>query len=148
MRATLVLIPVFGPLAVLAANVERGLERDIHDGPVAPTPDPFDGGTGLYQQWPQLGSVPVNRTVGSTRSGKRHLSSLLEARQNSVSRPLALKFAGNRPTLADLVSACNGHRCAWTPVSFSYVLPQTLIRAATQNTPFVRLNYLITKSER
>ena len=71
---------------MLAANVERGLERDIHDGPVAHTPDSFGDGTSPYEQWPQLGSVPVNRTVvGSPRSEKRQLNNLLEPRQTDVS---------------------------------------------------------------
>lgn len=95
MRAVLFLAQVFGSLAVLASNVDHGLERDIHDGPVAPTPDIFGDGTGLYEQWPQLGSVPVNRTEGSIRSGKRQFNNLLESRQNTVSSLLV----GFNPTL-------------------------------------------------
>lgn len=105
MRAVLFLAQVFGSLAVLASNVNGGIERDIHDRPVAPTPDIFGDGTALYEQWPQLGSVPVNRTEGSIRSGKRQFNNLLESRQNSVSSLLH----GFHPTLfgstwADLVS--------------------------------------------
>ena len=88
MRAALVLLSVFSPLALAASNLERGLEgeiRGIQDGPAAPTSDLFGDGTALYEQWPQLGSVPVNRTEGLIRRGKRQPKNLLEARQANVS---------------------------------------------------------------
>ena len=88
MRAALILLPVFGPLTVAALNLDRGLEggiRGTQDGPVAPTPNSFGEGTALYEQWPRLGSVPVNRTEGMVRRGKRQPKNLLEARQPDVS---------------------------------------------------------------
>jgi len=86
MRAALVLVPVLGPLAVLASIVlERGLEGGTHDGPAAPTPDSFIDGTTLHGQWPQLGSVPANRTEGSIGRGRRQPNNFLEARQLQVS---------------------------------------------------------------
>ena len=88
MRAALVLLPVFGPLAVAASNLDRGLDGDmrgIQDITAAPTPDSFGDGTALYEQWPQLGSVPVNRTEGMVRGEKRQPKTLLEARQSEVS---------------------------------------------------------------
>jgi len=103
MRAALVLVQFFGPLAVLASNVDRGLERDIHDSPLGPTPDIFGDGTGLYGQWPQLGSVPVNRTEGSIRSAKRQSNNLLESRQSTVILLLLLfstrAYFASRPRL-------------------------------------------------
>ncbi len=87
MRAALILATVLGPLVASALNVERGLETEggIQDSPALPTSDSFSDGTALYEQWPQLGSVPVNRTEGSIRSGKRQPNNLLEARQTDVS---------------------------------------------------------------
>ena len=76
MRAFLVLVQVVAPFTVLALNT--------HDSPVAPTPEIFGDGTGLYEQWPRLGSVPLNRTEGSIRSGKRQFNNLLESRQSNV----------------------------------------------------------------
>ena len=84
MRAAFVLLSVFGPLAVAASKLERGLEGDIRgiqDVPVAPTPASFGDGTALYERWSQIGSVPVNRTEGVPRGEKRQPKNLLEARQ-------------------------------------------------------------------
>jgi hypothetical protein len=83
MRTPLVLLPVlvFGPLAVFASNPEGGIQDD----PAAPSPGSFGDGTDRYEQWPQLGSVPVNRTEGLIRREKRQPKSLLEARQPTVS---------------------------------------------------------------
>jgi len=85
MRTALLTVVIFGPLAALASNPERGLEGDIQDGPGTPTPGSFGDGTALYEQWPQLGSVPVNRTEGFIRREKRQPKNLLEARQTDVS---------------------------------------------------------------
>jgi hypothetical protein len=85
MRAVLVLVAVFGPLAVPASNFGRNLEGGIHDDPAAPAPDSNGDRTALYEQWPQLGSIPVNRTEGLIRRGKRQPNKLLEARQTDVS---------------------------------------------------------------
>ena len=88
MRAALVLLPVFGPLAVAASKLDRGLEGDIRgfrDVPATPTPDSLGDGTPLYEQWLQLGSVPVNRTEGMNRGERRQPKNLLEARQLDVS---------------------------------------------------------------
>ena len=87
MRAALILATVFGPLAVSALNLEHGreVEEGIQDNPAAPISDSISDGTALYEQWPQLGSVPVNRTEGSIRSPKRQHNNLLEARQTDVS---------------------------------------------------------------
>ena len=88
MRAALILLAVFGPLAVAASNLDRSSEGDIigiQDGPATPTPDPSGDGTSLYERWPQLGSTPVNRTEGVIRGEKRQPKNLVEARQNTVS---------------------------------------------------------------
>ena len=88
MRAALVLLPVFGSLAVAASKLERGLEGDIRgtqDGPATTTPDSLGDGTSLYERWLQLGSVPVNRTEGMSRGERRQPKNLLEARQLDVS---------------------------------------------------------------
>ena len=90
MRRPFVLGLIFGTLAALALNGERGLERDIHDDPVAPTPNSLGGGSGLYEQSPQLGSVPVNRTEGSPRSGKHESKNVLNVRQTNVSHIFVL----------------------------------------------------------
>ena len=88
MRAALVRLAIFGPLAVAASNLDRGLDGDtrgIQDIPAAPTPASIGDGTALYEQWPQLGSIPVNRTEGMIRGEKRQPKTLLEARQDDVS---------------------------------------------------------------
>ena len=85
MRAALVLLAVFGPLAVATSNIDRGLEGGAQDGPVAPTPDSLGDGTSLYERWLELGSVPANGTEGVTRGEKRRPRNLVEARQDSVS---------------------------------------------------------------
>ena len=88
MRAALVLLAVFGPLAVAASNLDRGPEGDIigiQDGPAAPAPDQFGDGTSLYERWLQLGSVPVNGTEGVSRGERRQPKNLVEARQDGVS---------------------------------------------------------------
>lgn len=87
MRTALILATVLGPLAVSALSLERGLEVEgsIEDSPAAPASDPFSDGIALYEQWPKLGSVPVNRTEGLIRSRKRQPNNLLEARQTDVS---------------------------------------------------------------
>ena len=81
MRVALVLLPVFGPLAVAASKLKRGLEGD----PYASTPASLGDGTALYERWLQIGSVPVNRTEGILRGEKRQPKNLLEARQSDVS---------------------------------------------------------------
>ena len=87
MRTALILATVLGPLAVSALNLERGLEVEggIQDSPAAPASDSLGDGTALYEQWPKLGSVPVNRTEGLIRSRKLQHNNLLEARQTDVS---------------------------------------------------------------
>ena len=88
MRTAIVLLQVFGRLAVAASKLEGGLEGDIggiQDVPDAPTPPLFGDGTALYERWPQIGSVPVNRTEGILRGEKRQPKNLLEARQPDVS---------------------------------------------------------------
>jgi hypothetical protein len=105
MRAALALIQVFAPFVALASNVERAVARDINDGSVAPTPDPLSDGTILYEQWPQLGSVPVNRTEGFTRSENRQFSNLLEVRQSNVRACLVLLPEQRRLSPADFVLA-------------------------------------------
>ena len=133
MRAALILGTVFGPLAVLALNLERGLEGDTPDSPAAPTPDSFNDGTALYEQWPQLGSVPVNRTMGSPRSAKHQPNGLLQARQSDVSAIFQSVPASLTP------SPTVGCRPAWIQVIFSCVLSRIHFHVATQNSPFVRV---------
>ena len=132
MRAALILGTVFGPLAVFALNLERGLEGGAQDGPAAPTTDSFSDGTALYEQWPQLGSVPVNRTMGSPRSGKHQPNSLLQGRQTDVS---AIFQSVPAPLTSSPTFGC---RLAWIQVIFSCVLLRIRFHAATQNSQFVR----------
>lgn len=116
MRAALILGTVFGPLAVLALNLERGLEGDAQDDPAAPTSDSFSDGIALYEQWPQLGSVPVNRTMGSPRSAKHQFNGLLKGRQSDVS---AIFQSVPAPLISSPTFGC---RLVWIQVMFSCVL--------------------------
>jgi hypothetical protein len=131
MRTPLALLPVlvFGPLAVFASNPEGGIQDD----PVAPPPGSFGDGTALYEQWPQLGSVPVNRTEGLIRREKRQPKNLLEARQTDVSAWFQIQSWLNH------FSYLSYRRCAWIRVTFSSVLSRIRFHAAIQNSPFVRL---------
>jgi hypothetical protein len=136
MRTPLALLPVlvFGPLAVFASNPEGGIQDD----PAAPTSGSFGDGTALYEQWPQLGSVPVNRTEGLVRREKRQPKTLLEARQANVS---AWFQNQSGPASASLnhFSYLSYRRVARIRVTFSSVLSRIRLHAANQSSPFVRL---------
>jgi hypothetical protein len=133
MRTPLVLLPVlvFGPLAVFASNSEGSTQDD----PAAPTSGSFGDGTDRYEQWPQLGSVPVNRTEGLIRREKRQPKYLLEARQPDVSAWFQIQSG---PATASL-NHLSYRRCARIRVTFSPVLSRIRFHAANHYSPFVRL---------
>ena len=134
MHVALVLLPVFGPLAVAASKLERGLEGD----PAASTPASFGDRTALYERWPQIGSIPVNRTEGMLRGEKRQPKNLLEARQPDVSACFDLSLTLSHTSISPPSSGIE-YRCARIQALFLCALSAIRIHAAPQESPFVRL---------